>query len=186
MSNELDLMPPLDDNNDDLTALLQDRAPRPRSQVTTALWVVLILLVGVLVGVSIGKASGTAATPAPGGFPIPGQGAAESSTAGSTPGQLPGMQQGQPPAGFPGRGTSGTVVSQDGSILTVETDTGTVTVNTSDSTQVTKSEQIGVQALEPGETVTIVGEEAADGTIDAERIIAGDGAGFGPGMPGRP
>ncbi len=75
MSDDLTLMPPVQDGDDDLATLLGKRAPRKRSKLTTTLGAVLLVLLGVLLGVQIGRASaGPAVTPGGGFGPGSGQG----------------------------------------------------------------------------------------------------------------
>lgn len=193
MSENTNLMPPPDGESEDLGALLTQRSKQPRSKLTTTLIVVIVLLVGVFIGVPIGKAtsSGSAGGP-PAGFPItntgtgtpmmPNPGASGQDQ--GTPGQgAPG--QGAPgqgaPGGFGGRGTSGTITKVDGSTITVKTQDGSeVTVTTTDQTQVTESAQVPVDQLEEGTNVMVIGQSADDGSVAADRIIAGDSAFAGP------
>ena len=78
--------------------------------------------------------------------------------------------------------------SVDGSTITVTTQDGSeVTVQTSDQTTVTESAQVSVDSLKPGTTIVVMGEKADDGTVNAQRIIAGEGGFGGPGgQPGGP
>lgn len=92
-------------SDENLTALLAKRAPKPRAKSTTALIWILILLIGILLGGAIGK--GAASAPA--------------STPPGTPGSSS-IPSGSPPAG--GAAARGTVG---------EVGAGTVTVDTRDS-----------------------------------------------------
>lgn len=183
MSDELSRMPPLDDDGKgDLAQMLAQRAPKGRSKVTTTLVVVLVLLVGVFLGVPIGRAtSSSAGGPGAGGFPgAPASGAsAANSTGGDTAGGQGAMPGGPQAGGFPGRGTAGTVKSVDGGTLVVTTTDGTeVTVATSEQTAITESTAVAVDQLTAGTKIVVMGEQADDGTVAAQRIIVGD-AGFG-------
>jgi hypothetical protein len=88
-------------------------------------------------------------------------------------------------AGGAGGGfTAGQIASVSGSTLTVtKADGSTVTVTTTPSTTVTQTTQSGVSALKVGETVTVVGPAAADGSVAAQRISSGTG-GLGAGGRG--
>lgn len=181
MSNDINLMPPIEDGSSDLGALLQRREPKPRSKVTAALVGALVLLVGVLIGVMLGRGSGsTPATPTMSFGPgATGQQTQPSAQDGGATAPNPGA------VGFGGRGTMGTVVENANGELVIETDEGQITVVTSGATQVTKSQDVEVSSLTAGETVTVLGAEGEDGSIEAQRIIVGE-AGFGPGGGFRP
>ena len=85
--------------------------------------------------------------------------------------------------GGPGGFTSGTIASIDGSTLTVTASDGTsVKVTTSSGTTVSKSAAADVSALAVGDTVTVVGQTAADSSVTAQAITEGS-TGFG--VPGR-
>lgn len=90
-------------------------------------------------------------------------------------------------AGGPGGFTAGKIASIDGSTLTITTTDGkTVKVTTTSTTTVSKTTQSDVASLATGETVTVIGPAAADGSVAAQRISEG-AAGFGGlGGGGRP
>ncbi|HTA34450.1 MAG TPA: hypothetical protein VK721_13610 [Solirubrobacteraceae bacterium] len=77
-----------------------------------------------------------------------------------------------------GRPTSGTVAYLAGSTLYVtDAEGNTVKVKTSAGTNVTKSVKGSVPGIHPGETVTIIGAAAANGTVNAESISVGTSGG---------
>ena len=81
--------------------------------------------------------------------------------------------------GRPGGFTSGTIASIDGSTLTVTASDGTsVKVTTSSGTTVSTSATADVSALAVGDTVTVVGQTAADSSVTAQAITEGS-TGFG-------
>lgn len=83
------------------------------------------------------------------------------------------------PGGFT-RPTSGTVAYLEGSTLYVTNAEGnTVKVSTSRGTSVSKSVKSSVNAIHPGEAVTITGSTASNGTVTAESISVGSSAGGG-------
>lgn len=82
-------------------------------------------------------------------------------------------------AGGPGGFTAGKITSIDGSTITITTTDGkTVKVTTTSSTTVSKTTQSDVASLAAGDTVTVIGSAAADGSVAAQRISEGAG-GFG-------
>jgi hypothetical protein len=77
-----------------------------------------------------------------------------------------------------GRPTSGTVAYLAGSTLYVTNAEGnTVKVKTSAGTSVTKNVKASVTGIHPGETVTVTGAAAANGTVNAEAISVGTSGG---------
>lgn len=77
-----------------------------------------------------------------------------------------------------GRPTAGTVAYLAGDTLYVTNAEGnTVKVKTSAATSVTKTVKGSVAAIHPGETVTITGSSAANGTVNAESISVGSSGG---------
>jgi hypothetical protein len=78
------------------------------------------------------------------------------------------------------RPTAGTVSFLAGNTLYVTTAEGnTVKVNTSRATTVTKSVKATVNAIHPGETITVTGETDSNGAVSAESISVGSSAGAG-------
>jgi hypothetical protein len=99
-------------------------------------------------------------------------------------------QQGSTPSfgdfgGLMGRGgTMGSVVSIEGSTLTVATMGGSVTVLTGNSTSIQVMGEGSLDDIVPGNMVTITGEENAEGMIEATAISIVASA-MGPGFRGR-
>ncbi|MEU5871444.1 hypothetical protein AB0A73_07750 [Glycomyces sp. NPDC047369] len=82
-----------------------------------------------------------------------------------------GFPGGEMPGGFGGQATTGTVTGVDGTTVTIETEDGTVvTVETGEDTAVTSSDAIDLGALAEGDTVTVTGETADDGTVTADAL----------------
>jgi hypothetical protein len=81
--------------------------------------------------------------------------------------------------GGAGAGTAGTVTLIKGSTLYVTNTTGTtVLVHTSPSSRVTRTVSGTVEAIHPGDTVTVTGAQAKNGSYTATAIsIAGGGNG---------
>jgi len=76
------------------------------------------------------------------------------------------------------RPTAGTVAYLDGSTLYVTNSEGnTVKVTTSAGTSVTKTVKASVKGIHPGESVTVTGATASNGTVGAESISVGAGGG---------
>jgi hypothetical protein len=81
-------------------------------------------------------------------------------------------------AGGAGGQTSGTVTLIKGSTLYVTDSTGTtVLVHTSPASRVTKSVSGSVQTIHPGDTVTVTGVQAKNGSYTAAAISIGGGTG---------
>ncbi|MGZ4356086.1 MAG: hypothetical protein ACXVRU_04680 [Gaiellaceae bacterium] len=83
-------------------------------------------------------------------------------------------------AGFPsgfggaGGGTSGTVTLIKGSTLYVTDASGnTVLVHTSATSRVSKTVSTSVKTIHPGDTVTVVGSQAKDGSYTARQVTIG-------------
>ena len=83
-------------SDENLTALLAKRAPKPRAKSTTALIWILILLIGILLGGAIGKGAASTQTPAQ---------------------QVPAG----PPAGAPGGAVRGSVGEVGAGTVTIDT-----------------------------------------------------------------
>ena len=76
-----------------------------------------------------------------------------------------------------GGGTAGTVTLIKGSSLYVTDSTGnTVLVHTSAASRVTKTVSGSVQTIHPGDTVTVTGVQAKNGSYTAAAITIGGGA----------
>lgn len=153
------------------------RRPRRRllgkggNPVAVALLGILLAACGFIGGVLVekGEASSSTSTSAAASFAsrfrdlAGGSGTSSSSTGGSS--ALPG--------GFT-RPTAGTVATVEGSTLYVTNAEGnTVKVTTSRGTSVSKSVKSSVNAIHPGESVTITGSTASNGAVSAESISVG-------------
>jgi hypothetical protein len=171
------------------------RRPRRRllSPVPLALLGVLIAVCGFIGGVLVQKGQGSSTASAAGSasslasrfaaLRAGASGAAGSSAAGtsSAAGGL---------LGAGGGATTGTVAYISGNTLYVTTAEGnTVKVTTSAGTTVTKTVKADVTGIHPGEAVTVTGAGESGGTVSAESIRVGGGAGglgalFGSGTRG--
>jgi hypothetical protein len=87
--------------------------------------------------------------------------------------------------------TSGTVATIDGSTLYITDSSGTkIKVTTSAATTFTKVADAKAKDAFPGDSVTVVGERTASGSVTATRVVIGDlaaigiGGGFGGGGVG--
>ncbi|MCU7823569.1 DUF5666 domain-containing protein [Kitasatospora sp. DSM 101779] len=110
-----------------------------------------------------------------GGFP----GAGGNGRAGTAGGNAPGGQNG---AGF----TRGTVASVDGTTVYLTDASGnTVKVTTGDSTRVSLNKEGKVGDLQPGQTVTVLGQKGSDGSYTATQLTEGAAAGGFGGFGGR-
>ncbi|MFG1866738.1 hypothetical protein [Micromonospora arborensis] len=161
----------------DLRGALAAAAPRRWwNRATPVLGALVLVLAGFLGGVHVqqrwGEPSSTAGSSRagfPGGFPTAFPGAAGRGQNGA----------GQNGAGAPGGATapattSGKVKLVDGGTLYVETADGTVvTVRTTDDTAVRVAEVSKLTALKAGQSVTVQGGPAADGTVTATTVTAG-------------
>ncbi|GAA1086567.1 DUF5666 domain-containing protein [Kitasatospora arboriphila] len=79
-------------------------------------------------------------------------------------------------AGF----TRGTVASVDGTTVYLTDASGnTVKVTTADSTKVTLNKEGKIGDLQPGQTVTVLGQKGSDGSYTATQLTEGAAGGFG-------
>jgi hypothetical protein len=91
-------------------------------------------------------------------------------------GQFPG--RGQPPEGGQGDttqfggGIRGTIQAIEGDTLVINTDEGTVKVQTADTTMIEKNMPVDVGDLEVGEMVVVSGPQNEDGSITARSIMS--------------
>ncbi|MFF4874727.1 hypothetical protein [Micromonospora sp. NPDC000668] len=161
----------------DLTAALAAAAPRRWwNRATLALGALVLVLAGFLGGVHVqqrwGESSSTAGS-GRAGFP------------GGVPTAFPGAGgRGQSGAGPSGTGetggatapatTNGKVKLVDGGTLYLETADGTVvTVRTTDETEVRTTKASKLSGLKAGQSVTVQGGPATDGTVTATAVTAG-------------
>jgi len=129
------------------------------------LLVLLLAFGGVWAGAYMQRSSSSSsssASPFGGSFSLPGGAAAGRGTAGS--------------AGFPGAstgGTSGTVTDIIGSTLYVTTASGNlVAVTVGTNATVDRNAKSSLAALQPGDTVTVQGTKAKDGSVTASSVSA--------------
>jgi hypothetical protein len=152
--------------------------PRPRRKLLApaplALLAVLLLACGFIAGVLVEKgqnsSSGSAASGAS-GF---------AARLRNLAGGRSGVAAGTSPFGGASGGagaTIGTVAFLSGSTLYVTSGEGnTVKVKTSAATSVTKTVKTAVRKIHPGESVTVTGTAASDGTVTAAAIRVGTSA----------
>ncbi|BAJ29811.1 MULTISPECIES: DUF5666 domain-containing protein [Kitasatospora] len=92
-------------------------------------------------------------------------------------GQFPGGGNGGG-GGAAGGFTRGTVKSVEGdTVYLTDANGNTVKVTTQDSTKVTTTKEGKVGDLQPGQTVTVLGSKAADGSYSATQLTEGGAAG---------
>jgi hypothetical protein len=78
-------------------------------------------------------------------------------------------------AGFPGGGTMGEIKSIDGNTLTLSTAENVTVVHLSTDTPVQKTETTGIEELQAGMRVMVIGEQDKNGEITASQVtIIGD------------
>ncbi|MFI9639082.1 hypothetical protein ACIG87_03295 [Micromonospora sp. NPDC051925] len=161
----------------DLTAALAAAAPRRWwNRTTLALGALVLVLAGFLGGVHVqqrwGEESSTAGSGRagfPGGVPTAFPGAAGRGQSGTGPGG-----GGAPGGATASATTSGKVKLVDGDTLYVETADGTlITVRTTDATMVRTAKPSKLSALKAGQSVTVQGGSATDGTVTATAVTAG-------------
>lgn len=175
-----------DQGSDELNALFEDEADEWPTQgpakglrlpwPVAGLLVLLLVFGGLWVGAYMQRnssSSTSAATPFGGSFSPPGGAGASRVTGGA--------------GGFPGTtssGTSGTVTDIIGSTLYVTTASGSlVAVNVGTTTTVDRNAKSSLAALLPGDTVTVQGTKAKDGTVTASSVSATQ-AGVSSGLAG--
>jgi hypothetical protein len=159
------------DRDDSVSEMILTRRKR-RLPVLTAILTIAAVIGGAFIGgAEIQKHYGTTATSGTGGAPSASALAARFRAAGGFPGGA-----GAAPLGA---GTSGTVTLIKGSTLYVTDTSGTtVTVHTSAASQVTKAASGTIQAIHPGDTITVTGKQAKNGSYTASAItIASSGNG---------
>ncbi len=81
----------------------------------------------------------------------------------------------------PGQGTRGTIEGIEGNILTLNTPQGPVKVAVSDGTVIQKSVKGAIGELSAGMSVTVMGQRADDGTVQAEMVLVTPEGLAGPG-----
>jgi Flp pilus assembly protein TadG len=110
--------------------------------------------------------------------PAAANGAASGFAAGARPGGAGGAAAGGGGVGGGGGGLTGTVASVQGSQLKLTTSTGsTVTVNLLPSTSVSRTAAAAPSDVTAGETITVRGQTASDGTTTAQAVAIVPAAG---------
>ena len=162
----------LDDRDDSVSEMILTRRKR-RLPILTAILVLAAAAGGAFIGgAEIQKHYGTAASSSSGtgGAPSASALAARFRAAGGFPGGAG--------AGATG-GTAGTVTLIKGLTLYVtDTSGNTVAVRTTNGSRVTKTVSGSVQTIHPGDTITVTGKQAKNGSYTASAItIASSGNG---------
>jgi hypothetical protein len=159
--------------------------PGPRRRVaplTLALAVAIVAVAAFALGVYVQKGRGSnsgggggrAAAAGAGAF----AGAARGGFRGGFGGGAGGAGAGGGGAAAGGAGTLGTVKTIQGSSLFVTSFTGNlVKVKTTAATRVTKTEQLTVQGVKPGDFVVVQGATQKDGSVNATSITLGGAGG---------
>jgi hypothetical protein len=160
--------------------------PRPRRKLLApaplALLAVLLIACGFIGGVLVEKGQNGSSGSSSGGasgFAARLRGLTGSrSTTGAGAGASPFAGASGAAGGAGGAGaTVGTVAFLAGNTLYVTSGEGnTVKVKTSAATSVTKTVKTAVRAIHPGESVTVTGTDASDGTVTAAAIRVGTSA----------
>jgi hypothetical protein len=168
--------------------------PRPRrrflSPVPLALLGVLLTACGFIGGVLVEKGQTSSSSASGGGAAsllasrlatLRGGASSAATGQGGAGGARGGARESLGLGGGAGRPLSGQVAYLAGSALYVTDSEGnTLKVKTSPATSVTKTVKASVKGIHPGETVTVVGASAANGSVSAESISVGSaGAGLG-------
>jgi len=88
--------------------------------------------------------------------------------------------QGVGPGGRLGQATAGTVEAiKDGTIYVTDPTGNTVKVKTTPESRFTKSEQVSLRDVRPGDSVIVQTTEGNDGTLTANAVMVGDLPGLG-------
>lgn len=158
----------------ELLARRRKRLPR----LTLALIVLVAGAVAFIGGVEVQKHWGKSSAAASG---IPSS-IAQAFAGGSFPGAGSSPSSAGASGGLPGFGggntTTGTVTLIKGTTLYVTNAAGnTVLVKTSARSRVTKSVPGSVKTIHPGDSVTVIGSQAKDGTVTARQVTIGGGNG---------
>ncbi len=157
---------------DRLAADLLARRRKRLPAVTLALALLVSAAAAFIGGIEAQKHWGTStSSSAASGFPSGFAAAAASSRRGATGS---GATSGFPSFGGFGGGPSGTVTLIKGSTLYVTSASGnTVLVHTSATSRVSKTVSGSVKTIHPGDSVTVVGTQAKDGSYTARSVTIG-------------
>ncbi|WP_410808888.1 hypothetical protein [Micromonospora sp. 067-2] len=168
-------------NDTDLTAALAAAAPRRWwNRATPVLGALVLVLAGFLSGLQVQQRWGEPTAAAgrtgtfPGGFPTAFPGAAGRGQNGAGQNGAGRADAGATGGAAAPASTSGKVKLVDGGTLYLETADGTViTVRTTDDTAVRTAKASKLSALKAGQSVTVQGGPATDGTVTATTVTAG-------------
>jgi hypothetical protein len=184
------LSSPIDDDDDELTAVLTRRPRAKLPSLTLVLAAIVVASAGFLGGAMVGKHYGSSSS---GNLAAAFSRLAARSSASASAGSG-GTGSGFGGSGFGGRGglfgggnaTVGTIKLIDGGTVYVQTTAGDIVqVATSAGTKVTVSSTVPVKDLRPGETVIVEGSKNSSGAIAATSISQTSlGGGFGGGAGG--
>jgi hypothetical protein len=184
------LSSPIDDDDDELTAVLTRRPRAKLPSLTLVLAAIVVASAGFLGGAMVGKHYGSSSS---GNLAAAFSRLAARSSASASAGSG-GTGSGFGGSGFGGRGglfgggnaTVGTIKLIDGGTVYVQTTAGDIVqVATSTGTKVTVSSTVPVKDLRPGETVIVEGSKNSSGAIAATSISQTSlGGGFGGGAGG--
>jgi|SRR5580693_3836420 hypothetical protein len=184
------LSSPIDDDDDELTAVLTRRPRAKLPSLTLVLAAIVVASAGFLGGAMVGKHYGNSSS---GNLAAAFSRLAARSSASASAGSG-GTGSGFGGSGFGGRGglfgggnaTVGTIKLIDGGTVYVQTTAGDIVqVATSTGTKVTVSSTVPVKDLRPGETVIVEGSKNSSGAIAATSISQTSlGGGFGGGAGG--
>jgi hypothetical protein len=181
------------DEDEDWPQQPVELAPRPRRRLLSpaplALLAVLLTACGFIGGVLVekGQSSSNASSSGAAGLIASrlsalrggssgAAGLTGASGSGSASGGGSGAREAAGLGGAGARPVAGQVAYLSGSTLYVTNSEGnTLAVHTSPATSVTKSVKASVAGIHPGETVTVVGASAANGSVSAESIRVGSG-----------
>jgi hypothetical protein len=161
-------------DHDGLSAELAAAAPKQWwNKGTVGLGVALLLMGGFLGGVQAQKQWGTSTTTAASGFPGGGLRGSGGFPGGLSASGAPGGFGQQPATASPDESTTGKVKLVNGKTIYVETEDGTVvTVKTDGTTTISTATKGKLSDLKAGQSITVEGAAAADGSVTATAVTA--------------
>lgn len=161
---------------EDLATEILRRRRKRLPAVTAALALAVAIAVGIVGGIEIQKHWGSSSSSSSGSASSVASAFASRFGRGSGSGGFGGFGSG----GAGGGATVGTVTLIKGSTLYVTESSGnTILVHTSAGSRVTKTVTGTIQTVHPGDTVTVVGTQAANGSVTASSIAVGSAASNG-------